>query len=291
MKDQKVSKVVIAAACFLFSLTASAGFAQTPRQQAWTILQSGATDKSSQKRAAAVTVLALIPGDDKAMSMAEQALQDQDPGVRKAAADTLGTLKAKSAVPKLLDALKDTDGGVMMAAAKALVMMGNESGYEFYYAVVTGEHKSGASLMGGQEQELQHLLHNPKEAADMAFEQGIGFVPIGAEGFAAYQMIRQNAEKDAVVKATAIKILAQDPDPRSGKALINETGDKQWLLRAASYDAIARRGDPSLLPDITKGLADEHDEVRLTAAAAVAQLSTLSKNQVSVNGAAIPGDN
>lgn len=260
--------------CCLFLMTGSAGLGQTPQQRAWTILQSGASHKSSDTRVVAVTVLGLIQGDERAVSMAEQALRDQEPSVRKAAANTLGTLKAKSAVPKLRDAIKDQDGGVVMSVAKALVTLGSEDGYEVYYALVTGEHKSGGSLIAGQQQEIQHLMHNPKDMADMAFEQGIGYAPFGGQAFAAYQAIHQNEQKEVIVKATAIKMLAKDPDLRSAKVLINETGDKQWLIRAASYDAIARRNDRSLLADIIKGLNDDHDQVKLTAAAAVAQLST-----------------
>ena len=64
MKYQSVSKIAnAAAACFLLLLGVGTGQSQTPPQDAWSILQSGVTDKSSPKRVAAVTVLALIPGD------------------------------------------------------------------------------------------------------------------------------------------------------------------------------------------------------------------------------------
>ena len=46
-------------------------------------------------------------------------------------------------------------------------------------------------------------------------------------------------------------------------------------MRSAAYDAIARRGEKSLLPDITNGLTDQQQVVKLTAAAAVVQLSSL----------------
>lgn len=160
-----------------------------------------------------------------------------------------------------------------MSVAKALVTLGSEDGYEVYYAPVTGEQKSGGSLLAGQQQELEHLMHNPKDMVDMAFEQGIGYAPFGGQAFAAYEAIHQNQQKEVIVKATAIKMLADDPDPRYAEVLITETGDKEWLIRAASYDAIARRNDRAMLADITKGLNDDHDQVKLTAAAAVARLS------------------
>jgi len=47
------------------------------------------------------------------------------------------------------------------------------------------------------------------------------------------------------------------------------------VIRSAAYDSLARRGDRSVLPDIALGLTDQQAVVKLTAAAAVAQLSAL----------------
>ena len=88
-------------------------------------------------------------------------------------------------------------------------------------------------------------MHNPKDLAETAFEQGIGFVPFGGIGFGAFKAIHDSGQTAIVVKATAYKMLATDPDPRSGKALVDATGDPQWVIRAAAYDALARRGDKS----------------------------------------------
>jgi HEAT repeat protein len=49
------------------------------------------------------------------------------------------------------------------------------------------------------------------------------------------------------------------------------------VIRAAAYDALARRGDTSLVPDLTGGLKDSKDEVKITAAAAIVHLSILQK--------------
>jgi HEAT repeat protein len=186
-------------------------------------------------------------------------------------------LKAESSIPALEQALKDSDPAVVMSAAKALVTMKNEGGYDTYYAVATGQMKSGEGLVGTQEKALNQLLHNPKDLAETAFEQGIGFVPFGGIGFGAFKMIHDSGANATVVKATAIKMLATDPDPRSGKALVAATADQQWVIRAAAFDAIARRGDRSLLTDIAIGLTDQQEVVKLTAAAAVAQLSALPR--------------
>ena len=262
------------AACWLLIGFASAQ-AQSPQQLAWNILQAGATNTNSQQRVTAVTALAAITADPKAVTMAEQALQDQNSDVRAAAATTLGLLKATSSIPLLEKALKDTDPTVTISAAKALVEMNNEEGYDTYYAVATGQAKGGQGLVGSEQKELSTLMHNPKDLAETAFEQGIGFVPFGGIGFGAFKAIHDSGQNAIVVKATAYKMLAKDPDPRSGKALVNASADPQLVIRAAAYDALAKRGDKSVLPQIENGLTDQQVQVKFAAAATVAQLSAL----------------
>lgn len=253
----------------------SAAQTQSTQQSAWNVLEAGVNNSNTQQRVSAVTALALIPADPKATTMAVHALQDQNAEVRQAAAATLGMLKATSAIPALQEALKDSNPAVIMAAAQSLVQMKNEEGYDTYYAVATGTMKSGQGLVASEQNKLNQLLHNPKDLAETAFEQGIGFVPFGGLGFGAFKAIHDNGANATVVKATAIKMLANDPDPRSGKALLAATSDDQWVIRAAAYDALAHHGDRALISQMTIGLTDQQAQVTLTAAAATAQLSAL----------------
>ncbi len=248
--------------------------AQTPVAQAWIILQAGAANTSSEQRADTMRALQLLPGDVKAVALAENGLQDKDPAVRVAAASSLGVMKSKSSIPKLLAAGKDPDGTVVMAAAAALVQLGNEKGYSVYYAVLTGQRKSGEGLVAGEEKEVDQMMKNPKQMADMAFEQGMGYVPFGGVAMGAFQAIHGSEEKAQILKATAVRQLAHDPDPRSEKALVAATADDSWLVRAAGFDALARHGDSKMLPAVQAGLSDEKDVVKLAAAAAVVRLST-----------------
>lgn len=210
-----------------FSLVPGPLPAQTPLDQAWSVLLAGAADKGSDERKAAMRVLQLIPGDAKAVGLAEKGLHDKDPDVRGAAALSLGDMKSKSAIPQLVAAVKsEKEGAVVMAEARALIQLGNEKGYEVFYAVLTGQRKSGEGLIGGEEKQLDDLMRNPKQMEAMAFEQGIGFVPFGGYGLQVYQVIHESESKDPIIKATSIKVLAKDPDPLSGKALLASTTDK-----------------------------------------------------------------
>src|SRR6266702_5787590 len=103
----------------LLSLLSLASFAmaQAPVDKAWTVLQAGLADKTTEERAIAVRVLGLLANDLKAQDLATKALSDEKPEVRAAAADALGQMKAESAAPKLGQIIlsDEKDIGVILA--------------------------------------------------------------------------------------------------------------------------------------------------------------------------------
>ena len=160
-----------------------------------------------------------------------------------------------------------------MAIARALIQMGENQGYAVYYAIVTGEMKSGKGLIASQQKMMSDMLKNPKSLANEAFQQGMGFVPFGGLALGAFQAVRSTGKNDVLVKAAAVRTLGGDPDPRSEKALVTATSDKEWVVRAAAFDALARRGNSAVVADIVNGLTDSQEVVKLTAAAAIVCLS------------------
>ena len=121
--------------------------AQTPRDQAWKVLQDGVKNEDQRQRAIATRSLGLVPGDSIAEKLATEALSDEDVEVRISAAAALGQMQAHNSIPALQKALKDQQVGVILAAASSLKSLGNPSAYLVYYAVLTGERKSGEGLM------------------------------------------------------------------------------------------------------------------------------------------------
>ena len=160
---------------------------------------------------------------------------------------------------------------VVLSATDALFRLGDPAAFQVYYAVLLGEKKSGEGLVESQ----MKMLKDPKAMAQMGFEVGIGFVPFAGSG---YRVFKAVAKDDASpVRAAAATKLAGDPDPRSGEALAKAAKDPKWIVRAAVVDAIARRGDPSLLNAVVPLLDDEDDAVKFSAAAAIVRLSAVSK--------------
>ena len=73
-------------------------------------------------------------------------------------------------------------------------------------------------------------------------------------------------------------MLAKDPDSATTKALADAAGDKNWVVQAAALEALAERGDPSVLARVKRYMSDEKDAVRYTAAAAVLRLSAIKES-------------
>jgi HEAT repeat protein len=247
--------------------------AQTGSDPAWSLLEAGLTQKSAAPRAAAVQTLGRIPNDPHAIELAENALKDKSSLVRTAAATSLGQMHASSADSSLKAALNDKNLSVVMAAARALLLLNDRVSYDVYYEVYTGERKNNSGMVA---QETQ-ILHNPKRLAQMGFNEGIGFVPFGGIPWGAFQTIMKDRKNAVAAKAVLISALTTDPEPRTGNLLLTVTQDKNWVLRVAALEAIAQRGDPALLQEIEPRLSDSKREVRYAAAAAVIRLEDAAK--------------
>ena len=187
-------------------------YALDARQQAWTVLNAGLADKNSGDRTIAVRALGLLTNDPRGPELALQALDDPKPEVKAAAADALGELKYEAASPKIEQTLHNNDENpvIVLACARALLELGDKEAYAIYYAVLTGERKSGLSLTERQKKTIQ----DPKKMAEM----GLGFIPIPFAGLG-YGAVKAITKDDASpAQAAAAKMLVNDPDPKSKEA-------------------------------------------------------------------------
>lgn len=273
-----VLTICAAAACYAQEASTAV---KNPADQAWSVLYTGLAEGNVPKRTTAVQVLGLLRGDAKAKDAALKALKDEKPEVRAAAAQALGDMKAKDTAAQLFEMYKDTDVSVILAAAHALLDLDDNRGYNVYYAILTGERKSGQGLMAEQKK----MLNDPKKMAQFGFEQGIGFIPYAGLGYGVFKMATKDTTSP-VLAAAALK-LVKDPDPKSGQAIATAASEnKSWIVRAAALNAIALRGQTSLLPAAESGLQDEKEEVRYSAAAAVIRLTDLSGRRAPARKAA-----
>lgn len=239
------------------------------------MFEAAAKSNSTAQRSIGIRALGLLRKNVRARQLAEGALGDEKFEVRAAAATALGQMHATESIPKLQKLLNDDRIAVVMAAAHSLRDLKDDaSAYSIYYDVLTGERK-GDGLVAQQ----MDTLHNPKELARIGLEQGIGYVPFAGIGWDAW---RYTHKKDPQpVRAVAATLLAHDPDPATGNALVQAAlNDKDWIVRAAAIEAIAQRGDPSLEGKIELSLFDTNIHVRYTAAAAVICLTALGRKEI-----------
>jgi len=131
--------------------------------------------------------------------MAEKALTDEKPEVRSSAAAALGTMHSKASIAKLREAADDQDPSVALAAAHALIALKDDSGYEVYYEVLTGERKGGKGLIASQ----TAVLKDQKKMAELGIQEGIGFIPFAGMGWRAFKAIHKN--DSSPVRAVWIK--------------------------------------------------------------------------------------
>jgi HEAT repeat protein len=238
-------------------------------EKAWRILREGLKDTNSDKRAKAVRSMGLLAGNTEAERAAVLGLRDEKPNVRLAAAMALGSMHAEHSTGNLEEALGDSEPNVVLAAANSLLLLHDDVGYDTYYEVLTGERRTGKGLI----KEQLDTLKDKKKMAQMGFEEGIGFIPFAGIGYEIFKTVTKN--DSSPMRAAAAKKLAHDPEPDAAEALVNAASDKNLAVRAAALEAIALRGDRSLMPKIAAALDDDKEVVRFTAAACVLRLSAL----------------
>jgi HEAT repeat protein len=262
---------VVVLACAVLGLPS---YAVTAQQKAWSMFESAVRSKNATQRAIGVQALGLLCHNPHARALVESALGDPRPAVRAAAATSLGQMQAVESIPKLQKLLHDPRMAVVMAAAHSLHdLKDNASANAIYLDILTGERKGDGMIA-----EQLETLHNPHELAMIGFEQGIGYLPFAGIGWDAWRYTHKKNPHPA--RAIAATILAHDPDPATGRALLRAAmNDKDWIVRSAAVEALAQRGDPSVEEKIELCMFDTNVHVRFTAAAAVIRLNTLPRQE------------
>ncbi len=249
--------------------------AETGRQKSWAMFESAAKSTKVSERKVGIGALGLLTNDRHARELAENALGDPKPEVRATAATALGQMHAVESIPKLQAVLTDKKMAVVMAAARSLRDLRDKTAaYAIYYEILIGERRGEGMIA-----EQLDTLHDPKELAKIGFEEGIGYVPFAGIGWDAWRYThKKNPHPPRAIAAT---LLAHDPNPRTGPALLKAaTSDKDWIVRSAAVESLAQRGDPSFVDNLILCLFDSNIHVRYTAAAAVIRLSQVQEANV-----------
>jgi HEAT repeat protein len=235
--------------------------------RAWSILEAGLHDTKTDNRVQAVSALGVMPGNKKAVEMAEHALQDPDLNVCRAAIAALGDMNSKKSLPKIKALISHSDAKTVMAIAAVLTKFNDPEGNEIYYELLTGKRKGGGSVLDG--------IKDRKAVEKMGVEAAIGFVPFGSIGTGAYDYFRRSGSARSSVDVTAVSALANDPDPVVEKALVQASLDGKGVVQVAALRALAKRGDSNVVKDIEPAMDSDKSLISYTAAASILHLQDL----------------
>jgi len=171
---------------------------------------------------------------------------------RALAARAAGILRARGAVPQLVEALKSKDSGVILDSLRALEKIGDKSA-------------------GPQISFLLRDLHEPVQVAAI---DTMGQLQ-NRESIPALQDVLKTTKK-ANPRRAALVALAKMPDPSSKPLFLQYLEDKDKYLRAAAAEGIGRIGDAADRGRVKAAFdAERSESPRLSLAFAMVHLGEL----------------
>jgi HEAT repeat protein len=246
--------------------------ADTVREDAWKCLTDGVAEKDADRRAQAISALGAIGNLPEVVRLVEGGLHDKSVTVREMAATTLGSMKSRSSIPRLREAL-DGSAAVSFAAAQALSAMGDNSGEGIFIEILQGDRKVSSGTVGVGLHYAHEELHDPKALAELGAQQAAGTF-LGPAGFGVTVVEELAKDKAAPARAVSARLLGSHMDADSRNALEQALADKSWVVRATAAEALGAGHSASSVGKLAPLLKDQHYETRYKAAAAIIRLTS-----------------
>ena len=237
------------------------------QELAWSLLTSALADrKHSDVRIQALAALGLLGGNPRSLKLIIDTFADPDVDLRTAAVLAAGQTRSPLVTTDLRRMLDDKEPQVDFAAATALWKMNDRSGEDVLIAVVDGDRRTGAGLVGGTMHTMDRDLHNPGELARLGAMQGASMLlgPFGF-GIAAIEYMRKNGGDAA--RVSAVEEIAENHTAPIRARLIAALGDRDVAVRTAAAKALASYHEPEVAPALANDFEDAKAPVRLTSAA------------------------
>ena len=256
--------------------SARASHAKSDSAEAWEVLSTGAKDKNSIRRAEAISALSTLPPTRSVVRLVASGLDDNDAAIRELAARALGEMRARSAIPKLTNALDDASGEVSFAAARSLWRMGDRTGREVFLELLAGEKSSTGGpggLIKNQFQATRRRFDDPKSLAVIGAKEAATSL-FGPAGWGIRIMEEITKDRTASARAMSAILLGPDANPDSLRQLRDALNDKNWIVRAAAAQALGTSRRRDQIKFLQPLLQDDKPAVRCMAAASILRLSS-----------------
>jgi HEAT repeat protein len=219
-------------------------------------LTEAVEDEEPEVRLAAAKGLGVV-GDDRALSPLISLLKDRQPEVRAAASLSLRQLGDSRAIDPLLRTLDDRDHNVRWQAAGALNALGwrPSNNTEFILrSVAIGQHEDAAMHGGRAVEALVQALEDYTSPRRHAAAMALGKT---GDARAVKPLERALRDEDNHVRVAAVEALSQLGHPQSSTALIVLLKDMDHRVRAAAVEALGRMGDARVVDAIAEFLLQD----------------------------------
>jgi len=253
------------------------------------MLAEGMESRTVARRQEALAALGTLSPRERTIQLVVAALDDKDPSVRQLAARSLGQMHAKSAIPKLREALNDYSAGVSFAAAKSLWDMGGRSGRDVFIEILSGEKSNSTGMMKDQLESAKKHLQDPRGLAVIGAKEAASslFGPVGW-GIT----IVEEVTKDRSASARAMcrpPYLDTMPATTLFGSCDEALWDKNWIVRAAAAQALGECKRRDHIKHLRGLLWDGKPAVRYMAAASSIRLSSSRAATGSIKTTKSPG--
>jgi HEAT repeat protein len=236
---------------------------------AWETLASGFDSGDADHRKEAIAACSTLGAMPRAVQMVRaKLLNDKNTLVRQSAADALGNMGSRDAIPDLQVALDDKQPEVFISAAKALWKLGERStAMEIFEQILAGERKDQPNKLQQAIRDAKHKL-KPEQLALIGASVVAG--PAGPAVGAAKEVLELRGGPSG--RAAVAEYLAEDSEPYTLSLLEWALGDRNWQVRSEAAKALGERGNRNTVSKLQPLLSDGRHTVRYTAAASILRL-------------------
>jgi len=208
---------------------------------------AGLRDRSAARRIEACRFAGRL-GDPGAVPLLVERLRDPDLRVRREAIRALGDLRAREAIPRIVDAIEAMGEWSNLLLVMALVRMGPESA-PAVAALLVASRSPGMTKALLQVTGRLGLATNPGTIRALA------------------------SHPDPEIRVEAVRVLGSiEPSPDASAVCLDAMNDPEWPVRALAASSLGRLRDGRAVPRLARAMGDPAYWVRHHVAEAMAAL-------------------